>query len=205
MDNVGAKYPAAYVDADGDFLSGRKNYKLHVPKDVPVALFWSVTVYDPITGSGLDNGQPFPSINTMDKPAQNADGSFDIYFGPKSPGPGKNWLATLPRQRLVRDLPPLRTEAGVFRPDMETGRHCQAQVATVTWIGKGREQHCHPSLWRPVVALWDRAPGAWPDDRFRPDPAILGRMASAARVEGLEKSALSCINSQTSLPSLTTL
>ena len=96
MDNIGAKYLAAYTDADGDFLSGDKNYKLHVPKDVPVALFWSVTVYDPITGSGLDNGQPFPSINTMDKPAQNADGSTDIYFGPKSPGQGKNWLATIP-------------------------------------------------------------------------------------------------------------
>jgi hypothetical protein len=98
MDNIGAKYLAAYTDADGDFLSGDKDYKLHVPKDVPVAIFWSVTVYDPITGSGLDNGQPFPSINMMDKPVQNADGSFDIYFGPKSPGPGKNWLATLPRK-----------------------------------------------------------------------------------------------------------
>lgn len=96
MDNIGAKYLAAYTDADGDFLSGHKDYKLHVPKDVPVAIFWSVTVYDPITGSGLANGQPFPSINTMDKPVQNADGSFDIYFGPRSPGPGKNWLATLP-------------------------------------------------------------------------------------------------------------
>jgi hypothetical protein len=96
MDNVGAKYPTAFFDADGDHLNGDQNYKLHIPKDVPVALFWSVTVYDPITGSGLDNGQPFPSINTMDKPAQNADGSTDIYFGPKSPGEGKNWLATLP-------------------------------------------------------------------------------------------------------------
>ena len=55
-----------------------------------------MTVYDPITGSGLDNGQPFPSLNTMDKPVKNADGIFDIYFGPKSPGEGKNWLATLP-------------------------------------------------------------------------------------------------------------
>lgn len=64
----------------------------------PVAFSWcaSVTVYDPVTGSGLDNGQPFPSLNTMDKPLQNADGSTDIYFGPKSPGAGKNWLATLP-------------------------------------------------------------------------------------------------------------
>jgi hypothetical protein len=96
MENVGAKYPAAFTDADGDFLNGSKNYKLHVPKDVPVALFWSVTVYDPITGSGLDNGQPFPSLNTMDKPVQNPDGTIDIYFGPRSPGAGKNWLATVP-------------------------------------------------------------------------------------------------------------
>jgi hypothetical protein len=67
-----------------------------VPKDVPVALFWSLTVYDAITASGLENGQPFPSINSMDRPVQNTDGSFDMYFGPKSPGEGKNWLATLP-------------------------------------------------------------------------------------------------------------
>ena len=96
MDNVGAKYPAAYVDADGDFLRGDQNYVLHLPPDIPAAIFWSVTVYDPITGSGLDNGQPFPSINTMDKPVMNPDGSTDIYFGPKSPGEGKNYLATIP-------------------------------------------------------------------------------------------------------------
>lgn len=96
MDNVGAKYLLAFVDADGDFLNGSQNYVLHVPKDIPVALFWSSAVYDPITGSGLDNGQPFPSLNMMDKPVQNADGTTDIYFGPKSPGEGKNWLATIP-------------------------------------------------------------------------------------------------------------
>jgi hypothetical protein len=32
----------------------------------------------------------------MDKPATNADGSTDIYFGPTAPGDGKNWLRTLP-------------------------------------------------------------------------------------------------------------
>jgi hypothetical protein len=46
----------------------------------------------------VDNGQPFPSINTMDQPVRNADGSTDIYFGPTSPGTGKNWLKTLPKQ-----------------------------------------------------------------------------------------------------------
>jgi hypothetical protein len=85
-----------FVDAQGDFLQGANRYRLRLPKDVPVALFWSVTVYDPVTGSGLDNGQPFPSINTMDKPVTNADGSTDIYFGPSSPGDGRNWLRTLP-------------------------------------------------------------------------------------------------------------
>jgi hypothetical protein len=96
MENVGAKYPASFMDADGDFLRGERAYVLHLPPNIPAAIFWSVTVYDPVTGSGLDNGQPFPSLNTMDKPFQNADGSTDIYFGPKPPGAGKNWLATLP-------------------------------------------------------------------------------------------------------------
>lgn len=96
MVNVGAKYPATFVDADGEFLSGSKSYKLNLPKGIPAALFWSVTIYDPITASGVDNGQPFPSINTMDKPPKNADGSIDIHFGPESPGDAKNWLRTLP-------------------------------------------------------------------------------------------------------------
>jgi hypothetical protein len=72
-------------------------YRLHLPKDIPAKLFWSVTVYDALTASGLDNGQPFPSINAMDKPTTNADGSTDIYFGPASPGEEKNWLRTVPR------------------------------------------------------------------------------------------------------------
>jgi len=96
MVNVGAKYPVTFVDANGEFLRGASSYRLHLPKDIPAALFWSVTVYDPITGSGLDNGQSFPSINTMDKPATGADGSTDIYFGPTARGDGKNWLRTLP-------------------------------------------------------------------------------------------------------------
>jgi len=96
MENVGAKYPATFVDANGDFLHGQDSYRLQLPAGVPAALFWSVTVYDSMTASGVDNGQPFPSINTMDKPATNADGSTDVYFGPNSPGSGKNWIRTLP-------------------------------------------------------------------------------------------------------------
>jgi hypothetical protein len=96
MVGVGAKYPFAFTDAAGNFLSGAKSYRLHLPGDIPTKLFWSITVYDALTASGLDNGQPFPSINTMDKPATSADGSTEIYFGPSSPGDGKNWLRTVP-------------------------------------------------------------------------------------------------------------
>jgi hypothetical protein len=98
MVNVGAKYPFTFVDKNGDFLEGASSYKLNLPKDIPAHLFWSVTAYDPVTGSGLANGQPFPSINTMDKPTANTDGSTDIYFGPNSLGDGKNWLRTVPGQ-----------------------------------------------------------------------------------------------------------
>jgi hypothetical protein len=101
MVNVDAKYPVTFVDMDGAFLRGVNRYKLRLPKDIPAALFWLVTVYDPVTGSGLDNGQPFPSLNTMDQPAVNADGSTDIYFGPDSPGAGRNWLKTLPEQGFI--------------------------------------------------------------------------------------------------------
>jgi hypothetical protein len=61
------------------------------------ASFWSVTLYEAENGSGLANGQPFPSLGSRDKPVQNADGSTDLYLGPKAPeGRKTNWLATVP-------------------------------------------------------------------------------------------------------------
>jgi hypothetical protein len=93
----GAKYPSTWRDADGNFLEGGNTYQLHLPPDVPAVNFWSVTVYDSMRASGLENGQPLPSLNSMDKPAQNADGSYDLYFAPKVPaGKEANWVATVP-------------------------------------------------------------------------------------------------------------
>ncbi|MGO4294268.1 DUF1254 domain-containing protein [Chitinophaga sp. RAB17] len=97
MINSGAKYPATSKDADGEYLDGGKNYSLHLPANIPAKIFWSLAAYNSITASGLDNGQPFPSLNAMDKPVQNADGSIDLYLGPKAPqGKEKNWIATVP-------------------------------------------------------------------------------------------------------------
>jgi hypothetical protein len=69
----------------------------------------TVTIYDPVTGSGLDDGQPFPFLNAMERPVANSDGSTDIYatlagtrprhpgrsrrlFASAIPGTGRNWL-----------------------------------------------------------------------------------------------------------------
>jgi hypothetical protein len=93
----GAKYVIAFTDSTGTALSGSSNYKMNLPPNIPAANFWSVTLYEAENASGLANGQPFPSLGSRDKPAQNADGSTDLYLGPKAP-PGKeaNWLATVP-------------------------------------------------------------------------------------------------------------
>lgn len=93
----GATYMIAFVDSRGANLSGGSNYRLHLPRDIPAANFWSVTLYEAENGSGLANGQPFPSLGSRDAPAQNADGSTDLYLGPRAPaGKEGNWLATVP-------------------------------------------------------------------------------------------------------------
>ena len=93
----GAKYVIGFTDSAGTPLVGASNYRLNLPANIPAANFWSVTLYDAENGSGLANGQPFPSLGSRDKPAQNGDGSTDLYLGPQAPaGKAGNWLATVP-------------------------------------------------------------------------------------------------------------
>ena len=55
-------------------------------------------VYDPQTRSMLQTDQTFPSKQSQrDKLITNADGSIDLYFGPKAPaGREANWIQTVP-------------------------------------------------------------------------------------------------------------
>jgi hypothetical protein len=93
----GAAYMIAFTDGSGAPLSGARAYRLRLPANIPAANFWSVTLYDAATASGLANGQPFPSLGSRDRPAANADGSTDLFFGPAAPaGQSANWLATVP-------------------------------------------------------------------------------------------------------------
>jgi hypothetical protein len=95
---VGSQYMAAFVDSNGNPLDGGKNYRLHLPPNIPVKDFWSVILYDSQTRSMLQTDQDWPSVSSQTKGLLvNADGSVDVYFGPKAPpGKEKNWIQTIP-------------------------------------------------------------------------------------------------------------
>ena len=97
----GSRYQTTYKDSEGRPLDGNNTYKLNVLPNVPVALFWAVTVYDPWTRSEIQT-QPYPSISSQMTPAPqaNADGSIDIYFSNDKPKgvSDSNWVKTIPDQ-----------------------------------------------------------------------------------------------------------
>jgi hypothetical protein len=93
---AGQFYLAEFLDANGQRLRGGDTYRLRVPADVPVNQFWSVTVYDHAT-CALIRDVERGGLDSLDKKAtKNADGSVDIYFGPKAPeGQQPNWVPTV--------------------------------------------------------------------------------------------------------------
>jgi hypothetical protein len=84
-------------DANGELLSGKQNYKLNVPANVPARDFWSVIAYGKNTKSFIYNDADKVGLSSYDKSALkvNDDGTIDIYFGEKAPaGLESNWIPT---------------------------------------------------------------------------------------------------------------
>jgi len=100
MVGVGSQYAMITQDSDGNTFDGAKTYKLNIPANVPAKDFWSIVVYDPQTRSELQTSNPFPSKNSESgNMVANADGSIDLYFGPKAPkGKERNWIETVPQK-----------------------------------------------------------------------------------------------------------
>ena len=98
---VGQYYLITIKDKDGEAYDGAKIYRLHVPPDVPVEQYWSVTAYDRETHAlikGMDRASRASNAADLEK---NADGSVDIWFGPKAPeGKESNWVPTDPNRRF---------------------------------------------------------------------------------------------------------
>jgi len=81
----------------GDPLEGGRNYRIHLPRDIPECNFWSVLVYDFRTRLIIKNKQLWPSVHSRNKKLVfNQDGSLDIWFGTEAPsGMENNWIQTI--------------------------------------------------------------------------------------------------------------
>ncbi len=96
MYGKGSDYLAGYKDSTGAYLNGSNQYKLTVPADVPVANFWSVTVYHNETRSMIVNEQGRYARGSNDDVVVNADGTINLFFGATLPegAPESNWVQT---------------------------------------------------------------------------------------------------------------
>jgi hypothetical protein len=95
----GSQYVRSARDAQGQWLNGSNTYRLRVPADAPVKLFWSITLYDFETRSQVQNSTNNAALSSYDPLKYNDDGSVDLYLGPKAPeGYENNWVQTLPNR-----------------------------------------------------------------------------------------------------------
>ncbi len=68
-----------------------------VPADAPVKLHWSATAYDRATHALIRDVSHSSRASTTPGLEKNADGSVDVWFGPKAPeGKEANWVPTDP-------------------------------------------------------------------------------------------------------------
>ena len=95
----GSFYLSTYYDRTGAQLSGENSYRLRVPANVPASQFWAITVYNLETATFFLNSTHL-TVDSLDPAVKkNADGSVDVYIGPKAPsGMETNWIYTAPGQ-----------------------------------------------------------------------------------------------------------
>jgi len=124
---VGQAYLGVHRDRNGNALDGAKSYRLRIPPNPPAGQFWSVTIYDLETRRPVEN--PTRDVDRSSRQSDlvtNADGSVDLYFGPRPAQgreansvitvPGRAWFPLL---RLYGPLQPYFDRTWPL-PDIET-------------------------------------------------------------------------------------
>src|SRR5262249_52486669 len=92
---TGQFYVMTIKDNAGQALEGKKSYRLIVPPNAPVSLYWSATAYDHQTHALITNTSRSSRASNSAGLQKNADGSVDVYFGPRAPAEKEsNWVPT---------------------------------------------------------------------------------------------------------------
>ena len=92
---AGQMYLITIRDKDGNGFDGSQTYRLTVPPNAPVEQSWSVTLYDRQTHALIKNMDRASRSSQIPEMQKKADGSIDVYFGPKAPaGQESNWIPT---------------------------------------------------------------------------------------------------------------
>ena len=96
---AGQFYLINIKNKNGENYDGAKTYRQHVPPNVPVDQYWSLTAYDRETHALIKNVNRASRASNATDVKKNADGSVDIYIGPKAPaGQESNWIPTDPQR-----------------------------------------------------------------------------------------------------------
>ena len=96
---TGQFYLISIKDKDGKDFDGAKTYRLNVPANVPVEQYWSLTAYDRQTHALIRNMPRASRSSQIPELIKNADGSVDLFLGPKAPhGKDVNWIPTDPKR-----------------------------------------------------------------------------------------------------------
>jgi hypothetical protein len=92
---VGQYYLMTIRDRDGHPFDGGATYRLRVPPDAPVRLYWSATAYDRNTHALIRDVPRASRASNSPEIVTEPDGSVALWFGPRAPaGREGNWVPT---------------------------------------------------------------------------------------------------------------
>ena len=117
---AGQFYLICIKDKNGETFDGGKTYSLTVPPNAPVEQYWSLTAYDRQTHALIRKVDRASRASNSDEVEKNADGSVDLYLGPKAPaGKESNWIPTDP-QLGFELMFAVRADEGTVRQGLES-------------------------------------------------------------------------------------
>ena len=113
----GQYYLFAIRDKDGKPFDGANSYRLHVPPNVPVKQYWSVTAYDRAT-HGADSRHEVVEPFVADAgPAEECRwfGRYLLRVSSRRTGKESNWVPTSAERKVRSALPSLRSGEAALR------------------------------------------------------------------------------------------